>query len=71
MLVVCAILGLRSMYFFLAAVVSRFAYLGTGLGIVLVFIGIKMLISGFYEIPIALSLGVSQASRILCISSFE
>lgn len=55
---VCAILGLRSMYFFLAAVVSRFAYLGTGLGIVLVFIGIKMLISGFYEIPIALSLGV-------------
>jgi tellurite resistance protein TerC len=58
---VCAILGLRSMYFFLAAVVSRFAYLGTGLGIVLIFIGIKMLISGFFEIPIGWSLGVIAA----------
>jgi tellurite resistance protein TerC len=55
---VCAILGLRSMYFLLAAVINRFAYLGTGLGIVLVFIGIKMLIGGFYEIPIVLSLAV-------------
>jgi tellurite resistance protein TerC len=53
---VCAILGLRSMYFLLAAVVTRFAYLGTGLGIVLVFIGLKMLISGFYVIPIGWSL---------------
>jgi tellurite resistance protein TerC len=41
---VCAILGLRSMYFLLATVVRRFAYLGTGLGIVLMFIGVKMLI---------------------------
>jgi tellurite resistance protein TerC len=55
---VCAILGLRSMYFLLAAVVRRFAYLGTGLGIVLMFIGIKMLISGVYPIPIGLSLSV-------------
>jgi tellurite resistance protein TerC len=55
---VCAILGLRSMYFLLAAVVRRFAYLGTGLGIVLMFIGIKMLIGGFYSIPIGLSLSI-------------
>jgi tellurite resistance protein TerC len=55
---VCAILGLRSLYFLLAAVVRRFAYLGTGLGIVLVFIGIKMLISGFYTVPIGLSLAI-------------
>lgn len=55
---VCAILGLRSMYFLLAAVINRFTYLGTGLGIVLVFIGAKMLIGGFYEIPIELSLAV-------------
>jgi tellurite resistance protein TerC len=55
---VCAILGLRSMYFLLAAVIDRFAYLGTGLGMVLVFIGAKMLIGGFYEIPIELSLAV-------------
>jgi tellurite resistance protein TerC len=58
---VCAILGLRSMYFLLAAVVTRFAYLGTGLGIVLVFIGIKMLVSGFYVIPIGWSLGIVAA----------
>jgi tellurite resistance protein TerC len=55
---VCAILGLRSMYFLLAAVVNRFAYLGTGLGIVLMFIGIKMLIGGFYIIPIGISLAI-------------
>jgi tellurite resistance protein TerC len=55
---VCAILGLRSMYFLLAAVIRRFAYLGTGLGIVLMFIGIKMLIGGVYQIPIGLSLSI-------------
>jgi tellurite resistance protein TerC len=53
---VCAILGLRSLYFLLAAVINRFAYLGTGLGIVLIFIGAKMLLGRFYEIPIGLSL---------------
>jgi tellurite resistance protein TerC len=53
---VCAILGLRSMYFLLAAVVRRFVYLGTGLGIVLMFIGVKMLISGVYSIPVGTSL---------------
>ncbi len=55
---VCAILGLRSMYFLLAAVVDRFVYLGMGLGIVLIFIGAKMMISGVYEIPIQASLSV-------------
>ncbi len=58
---VCAILGLRSMYFLLAAVIPRFAYLGTGLGIVLMFIGIKMLIGGLYAIPIGFSLAVVAA----------
>jgi tellurite resistance protein TerC len=55
---ICAILGLRSMYFLLSAVVSRFAYLGTGLGIVLIFIGAKMLIGSIYHIPIGLSLSI-------------
>ncbi len=58
---VCAILGLRSMYFLLAAVVRRFAYLGFGLGIVLMFIGFKMLLSGVYQIPIGLSLSIVAA----------
>jgi tellurite resistance protein TerC len=58
---VCAILGLRSMYFLLANVVGKFAYLGTGLGIVLMFVGMKMLISDIYKIPIAVSLGIVAA----------
>jgi tellurite resistance protein TerC len=55
---VCAILGLRSMYFLLAAVVNRFAYLGTGLGLVLMFVGAKMVFSDIFPIPIAAALGV-------------
>jgi tellurite resistance protein TerC len=58
---VCAILGLRSMYFLLSAVIRRFAYLGTGLGFVLIFIGLKMLVSGLYAIPIGLSLSIVAA----------
>ncbi len=62
---VCAILGLRSLYFLLASVITRFAYLGTGLGIVLIFIGAKMLFSGLVEIPIGLSLA-AVASILAC-----
>jgi tellurite resistance protein TerC len=55
---VCAILGLRSLYFLLASVMNRFAYLGTGLGLVLAFIGAKMLASGVYELSIGISLSI-------------
>ncbi len=58
---VCAILGLRSMYFLLAAVVDRFVYLGTGLGIVLSFIGVKMLLGDLYPISIEISLSIVGA----------
>jgi tellurite resistance protein TerC len=58
---ICAILGLRSMYFLLAAVVDRFVYLGKGLGIVLMFIGLKMLGSWYFVIPIEWSLIVVGA----------
>jgi tellurite resistance protein TerC len=53
---ICAILGLRSMYFLLAAVIDRFVYLGTGVGIVLSFIGVKMLLGDIYPIGIETSL---------------
>jgi len=53
---VFAILGLRSMFFLLAAVVDRFVYLKYGLALVLAFIGVKMLIVDFYEIPTVISL---------------
>ena len=55
---VFAILGLRSLYFVLAGVVHRFVYLKTGLAAVLIFIGVKMLLTDIYKIPTALSLVV-------------
>ncbi len=51
-----AILGLRSMYFVLANFMKKFRYLKIGLSFVLGFIGIKMLIEKFFEIPIIASL---------------
>jgi tellurite resistance protein TerC len=63
---VCAILGLRSMYFLLAAVVNRFVYLGTGLGLVLMFVGAKMVSSGIFQIPIGAALGV--VATVLAVS---
>jgi len=53
-----AILGLRSMFFLLAGVMDRFIYLKTGLAIVLGFVGVKMVISDLYHIPIGASLAV-------------
>jgi len=55
---VFAILGLRSLYFLLAGVVTLFRFLKLGLALVLSFVGIKMLIIEFYKIPIGVSLGV-------------
>jgi tellurite resistance protein TerC len=53
-----AILGLRALYFLLAGIMDRFRYLKIGLGLVLVFVGIKMVISDWFKIPIGVSLGV-------------
>ena len=48
---ICAILGLRSLYFVLAHIIDRFIYLKVGLAIVLSFVGIKMLLSDVYHLP--------------------
>jgi tellurite resistance protein TerC len=53
-----AIMGLRSLYFLLAGMADRFRYLNVGLGVILGFVGVKMLISGFYHMPVAISLAV-------------
>ncbi len=53
-----AILGLRALYFLLAGMLGRFRFLKIGLGLVLAFVGAKMLLSGWREIPILVSLGV-------------
>jgi tellurite resistance protein TerC len=55
---ICAILGLRSLYFLLANLMDRFLYLRTGLGIILGFVGLKMILSDIYPVPTILSLGV-------------
>ena len=51
-----AVLGLRSLYFVVAGFMKEFRYLKYGLSVVLAFIGIKMLIEPWLEIPILLSL---------------
>ena len=56
-----AILGLRAMYFLLAAVASKFHLLSYGLAVILVFIGSKMLLIDVIKIPVMLSLGVVVA----------
>jgi tellurite resistance protein TerC len=53
-----AILGLRALYFLLAGMIVKFRYLKVGLGMVLAFVGTKMLLSGVVHVPIALSLGI-------------
>ncbi|MCA9592357.1 MAG: TerC family protein [Myxococcales bacterium] len=52
-----AILGLRSLYFMLAGMMSRFHYLDVGLAVILAFIGGKMLLTDFVKVPNLVSLG--------------
>lgn len=58
---ICAVLGLRALYFLLANVVDKFVYLKLGLSVVLIFIGAKMLLEQVFHIPILASLGVVAA----------
>ena len=53
-----AILGLRAMFFLLAAMAAKFHLLNYGLAVILVFIGTKMLLIDIYKIPVLVSLGV-------------
>lgn len=54
-----AILGLRSLYFALAALMHRFVYLKYALAVVLIFIGGKIFLHGFVKVPALLSLSVT------------
>ena len=56
-----AILGLRAMYFLLAAMATKFHLLSYGLAVILAFIGTKMLLIDVYKIPVLVSLGVVVA----------
>ncbi len=58
---ICAILGLRALYFLLAGLMHKFRYLGFGLGLVLVFVGAKMLLHDWFPIRTDWSLGIVLA----------
>ncbi len=67
-----AILGLRSMYFLLAGLITQFYYLKLGLSVLLIYVGVKMLIVEFYHIPTDISLmivvgilGVAVAASVV------
>lgn len=51
-----AILGLRALYFLLGGMAGRFRYLNIGLGVILGFVGVKMLLAEFFHLPVWLSL---------------
>jgi tellurite resistance protein TerC len=55
---ICAILGLRSLYFLLAGLMNRFIYLRTGLALVLGFVGLKMITAEYLPLPRVVSLGI-------------
>jgi tellurite resistance protein TerC len=64
---VFAILGLRSLYFLLAAVLPRFQYLKTGIALVLIFVGLKMLVADVYDVPIGISLGIVASVLVVSV----
>jgi tellurite resistance protein TerC len=64
---VFAILGLRALFFALAGLMHLFHYLNYGLGVILGFVGVKMLIEHYYIVPIAWSLAFIASTLTLSI----
>ncbi|CAA9248759.1 MAG: Integral membrane protein TerC [uncultured Acidimicrobiales bacterium] len=62
-----AIMGLRALYFLLAGMAGKFRYLNIGLGVILGFVGVKMMVAEFYHPPQWLSLGVIAAALAVAI----
>ena len=63
---IAAMLGLRSLYFALAALLDRFRYLHYGLGALLAFVALKMLAARWIDVPITLSLAIMGAILAVC-----
>jgi tellurite resistance protein TerC len=64
---VFAIMGLRSLFYLLSNVMEMFAYLKLGVSVILAFVGVKMLLSQTYPVPIYFSLGVIVGVLVLSI----
>ena len=65
---VFAILGLRSMYFAVAGLMKIFRFLHYGLAVILIFVGAKMLLEDYFEVPILLTLGLVGAVLLVSIA---
>jgi tellurite resistance protein TerC len=63
---IAAILGLRSLYFALAALLDRFRYLHYGLGVLLAFVAFKMIAARWLDVPITLSLAIIGVILAVC-----
>jgi len=63
---IAAILGLRSLYFALAALLDRFRYLHYGLAALLAFVALKLLAARWIGVPITLSLAIMGAILTIC-----
>jgi len=63
---IAAILGLRSLYFALWSLLDKFHYLHYGLGALLGFVAMKMLLAHWIEIPVTWSLGVMAVILGIC-----
>lgn len=70
---ICAILGLRSLYFLLANLMDRFVYLRVGLSLILILVGVKMIVSKTFPIPTYISLVAILGILLItiCISIFK
>jgi tellurite resistance protein TerC len=64
---VFAILGLRALYFLLAAVLEKLKYLKIGLALVLIFVGAKMIAEPWLKISVQLSLGIVIGMLLLTV----
>ncbi len=62
-----AIIGLRSLFFLVQNIVEKFRFLKIGLSVLLIFIGVKMLIHGYYQIPTMYSLLIVLGILVLSI----
>ena len=64
---VFAILGLRALYFLLVGLLDYFRYLGIGLALILIFIGVKLIAEPWLHISVSYSLGVVGILLLLTI----
>jgi tellurite resistance protein TerC len=64
---VFAILGLRALYFALAGMLQLFHYLHYGISAILVFVGLKMLLTDIHKVPVTMALGVIAGILIVSV----